>query len=247
MKMKSVCKMAIAAIVFTMASIQCEAAVSINSAAINNVGLNETFFRLGENLMLENSGMCLKGVINVSVQGMRGKRIFCMVEPIVNGSTMEDRKGDCNAIYAIQPTSANYAAKVAFAMPYSWMGISFNDRVDKERDIKLQVTILDLNAEKPVIATKTITLDQSNTRIDPNGIARGGVGSLLGGLLGGGGDGTVTCTSCDGTGLCPFCDGDGFIDPSVCRKCSQHPGICRRCHGKGEEEIEIKESGGWFF
>ncbi len=206
--------MAIAAIILAMTSLQGEAAVSINSAAINNVGLNEIFFRMGDNLMLGNSGMCLKGFINVSVQGMRGKRIFCMVEPIVDGSMMQDSKGDCNAIYAIQPTSANYTGKVAFALPYSWMGISFNDRVDKVRDLKLQVSIIDFNAEKPVIATKTITLDQSNTRIDPNGIVR---------------------------------DGDGFIDPSSCRKCSQHPGICRRCHGKGEEEVEIRESGGWFF
>ena len=124
--------------------------------------------------------------------------------------------------------------------------MDMNSKPSDQADVKIQVTILDLTSESPVITEKTIAIDKSNMRIDSNNIAGDAVGSLMGSLFGGG-DGTITCSSCDGSGLCPYCDGDGFIDPSVCRKCSQHPGICRRCHGSGEEEVEIKESGGWFF
>ncbi len=220
------------------------ASVAVNSATVDNVGLDELFFRLGDDLILEHSGMCIKGYVNVSVQGLRGKRLFCMVEPIVNGSMMEDRNGACNAIYAFTPTSASYTGKVAFAFPYNWTGLTLNSKVT-DLDIKIQVSILDMTSKNPVMVEKTLDIDDSNTRIDPNRIAGDGLGSMLGALFGGG-DRSVTCTLCDGTGLCPFCDGDGFIDPSLCRKCSRHPGICRRCHGNGEEEIEIRESGGWF-
>lgn len=238
--------LAITIIVLALPSRINAAGVSVNSVAINSVGLDEHFFRLGENLMLEHSGMCLKGHISVSAQGMRGKRLFCMIEPVINGSMMEDRNGSCNAIYAFNPSSASYTGKVAFAFPYSWLGMDMNSKPSDQADVKIQVTILDLTSENPVITEKTIALDKSNMRIDSNNIAGDAVGSLMGSLFGGG-DGTITCSSCDGSGLCPYCDGDGFIDPSVCRKCSQHPGICRRCHGSGEEEVEIKESGGWFF
>lgn len=222
------------------------ATVSVNSAVIDNVGLNEPFFRFGDNLIFDQTGMCMKGFVNVSVEGFAGKRLFCMVEPIVNGSTMADRSGSCNAVYAFAPSSSSYSGNVAFALPYQWAGLSMNSKVNDDLDLKIQVKILDMTSDNPVLAEKIIAIDNTNTQVDPNRVATDGLGSMLGALFGGG-DGSITCTSCDGTGLCPFCDGDGFIDPSMCRKCSAHPGICRRCHGKGEEEVEIRESGGWIF
>ncbi|MDO5527692.1 MAG: hypothetical protein Q4F85_16595 [Prevotella sp.] len=50
----------------------------------------------------------------------------------------------------------------------------------------------------------------------------------------------------DGTGLCEYCDGDGFLDPSVCRKCAQNPGICRHCQGTGTETVKLDiDRSGW--
>lgn len=218
---------------------------SVNAVKINNVGMGGHMFRLGENgLILDHTGMCMEGYIDVSADGQRGKRLVCLLEPIIDGQFMQDDIGELVGLYAFTVNSSQFRGKVKFGLPYTWFGLSMNSKVNDVKDIKMQVTLVDW-ANEAVIDKKVITIGKNDINIDRNSMTS----NLISGFFGGGVDGDVihTCVACDGTGLCDSCYGEGYLDPKSCRKCAASPGICRRCKGEGKEGSEINDGGGGLF
>lgn len=231
----------------------------IRNVGVDNLGWNETIFRLDDNLMLDQTAMCLKGFVTVAVNNQRGNRMFCLVEPLIDGSPVSDGTGRCTAIFAFTPTSANYTGNVKFAIPYQWSGMNMNSNLQNVESFQLRITVVDFNKENPIVASEDVTIDQSRINIDRDKVVQGGLSGIFGGsgtgnigtdmiatMFGGGDTITHKCTSCDGVGLCPYCDGDGFIDPSICNKCASNPGVCRRCGGKGKETSEVEINTGFW-
>jgi hypothetical protein len=218
----------------------------IGDINFNNVTLDNPMFRLGEaGLLLDNGGMSIEGQIGISTTGYRGRRLVCMVEPIIEGSYMEDNIGQCTAIYAFTPTAAQFSGNLSIAIPYSWLGMDLrrNSKITEPKNLQIQVTLVDWKSEK-VLDTNTFDITADKMQFDGNNVPM----NMLSSLFGGGVDGDVvhTCTACDGTGVCNSCYGDAYLDPSTCRKCATNPGVCRRCKGKGKEGAELQESGGLF-
>ncbi len=216
----------------------------IGDLSFKNLTLKNPMFRLGENgLILDQQGMSLEGTIPLTVNGQRGKRIVCLVEPIIEGSYMQDGIGECTAVYAFTATSDQFSGDLTIAIPYQWLGIDIYSKVNEPKDIELSVTLADW-ASQTRLAQTVFDIDGSNMKLEGNVNPY----AMLGELFEGSPQGNVisTCSACDGTGLCNSCYGDGYLDPSACRKCAADPGVCRRCHGTGEEGATVRESGGLF-
>ncbi len=218
---------------------------SVNSLMFRTVSMSNMLFRMDSNnqLFIDKQSMSLKGNLGVTISGQAGKRVICMVTPIVNGDVMADSRGECTALYAFTPTSNRYDADVEIAVPYSWLGIGLNDKINEPKgDLGLSVAVLSLADDKVLAQGDFDLVAQNMTLGELNPM------EMVGSLFGNSADGDVvhTCSACDGIGLCPYCDGDAFFDPSVCRKCSANPGVCRRCHGIGEEGVEVDDGLGGF-
>lgn len=220
-------------------------AARIGDITFNDLTLKNPMFRIGNNggLVLDQQGMSLRGTIPLTVNGYRGKRIVCLIEPIIEGNYMQDGVGECTALYAFTSTSEQFSGDLTFAIPFQWLGIDIYSNVNEPKNLQISVTLADWNAQTPLAST-TFDIDGNSMKLSGNVNPY----SMLGELFEGGTDGNLisTCSACDGTGLCNECYGDGYLDPSQCRKCSADPGVCRRCHGTGEEGSTLRESGGLF-
>lgn len=221
----------------------------IRGLGIDNFSLDAAIFRFDEDLLYEHTGPCLKGFVTVSLPNKRGKRMFCMVQPLVDGEYVGDNSGACTALFAFQPTSANYTGNVRFAIPYHWSGMNLDSSLKDIPPFTLKISILDFSLDEPCIAEKDITVDHSKISIDQENMILDSFSTLLrdsdgGSLIGEFFSSQETvkrrCRSCDGTGLCPHCNGYGYIDPSKCAKCRNNPGLCRRCNGSGEETLKVE-------
>lgn len=231
----------------------------IQNIGFDNLGLNENIFRLDRDLIFDRTGLCLKGFVTVSIDNQGGNRLFCIIEPLMGDDLVNDGVGVCRAIFAFEPTSSNYCGDVRFAIPYQWSGMNMNSNLQSVESFNLRITIADFSQENPILTAETVTIDQSRINLDKERITQSGLSEILGGsstgnfgldmisgMFGSGDTITHKCGSCDGTGLCPYCDGKGFIEPSSCSKCSSNPGVCRRCHGKGEETSEVEINTGFW-
>ncbi|MDE6100501.1 MAG: hypothetical protein K2G01_05600 [Paramuribaculum sp.] len=234
----------------------------IRNLEIDNMGLNEMIFRIDRNIMLDNTGACLKGSVSVAIPDCAGKRIFCIIEPLSSDNNlMRDNLGKCSAIFAIDVTSANFTGDIRFAVPYQWCGIGMNTNLQNVNPFKFGISLVDFSLKDPVMADEIVTVDNSRINLDHQRVLQSGISDLMGDFGGGSGDmgmamlGTLlggstdtithTCGSCDGAGVCPHCDGVGFLDPSECNKCASNPGVCRRCNGKGKESSEVEINSVW--
>ena len=221
------------------------AANSINSLKIDNIGMGSRMIRMGKSgIILDNAGLCLEGKVSVTVEGQRGRRLLCILQPVQNGSFLKDRKGDVMSVLAFEPQSNSHTCSLPVEIPYSWLGIDLMSNKQTVKDFTVDVMIVDLDKVDP-LASKVITLTVEDIKIDRNQLPN----HLLGSLFGGDsvdGDFITKCSACDGTGVCSNCDGDGFLDPSICRKCAEDPGICRRCKGLGKEGTEVDGGGSLF-
>lgn len=219
-------------------------AAQIGDISFNNLTLKNPMFRLGDNgLILDQQGMSFEGTIPLTINGLRGKRIVCIVEPIIDGDYIQDKVGQCIAIYAFTSSSEQFSGDLTFAIPCQWMGIDLYSNVNEPKNVQISVTLTDWAAQTRLAHT-TFDISGSNMKLKENVNPY----AMLGELFDGGPDGNVitTCSACDGTGLCDKCYGDGYLDPTQCRKCAADPGVCRRCHGTGEEGATVRESGGLF-
>lgn len=218
---------------------------TVRSVMFKDFTFDNPIFRLTESgLALNQYGFSFAGTVGVTVNGVRGHRIACIVSPIVSGSYMEDQYGQCAAVYAFTPNSDSYSANIPIAMPYQWFGIDlFGNNTDLE-SLHLGIWLVDFTGDKD-LAEEIIELNSSNMNFRKDDVSPDMLASLLGGGVSG--DVVHTCAACDGTGLCDSCYGDAYLDPSICRKCSANPGICRRCKGKGKEGSDIRYGGDSFF
>lgn len=221
------------------------AANSVNSLKIDNIGMGNRMIRIGKSgIILDDAGLCLEGKVSFSVDGNAGQRLFCILHPVQEGGYLKDRKGEVMSVIPFEPSSNAFTGSLPVEIPYSWLGIDLMSNKQTAKDITIEVMIVDPSKDEP-LAEKTILLTDSDINIDHNQMPN----HLLGSLFGGDsvdGDLISKCSACDGTGICNSCDGDGFIDPSVCRKCSNDPGICRRCKGLGKEGTDVDGGGSIF-
>lgn len=213
---------------------------SINNVLVHTIGMGKTLIRMGENnIFLQKSGLCFEGTISFTVKGCLGKRLICSVSPIEDESYLADNKGTLSALYGFTPRTASYNGKVDFQMPVSWLGIDIFSKNQEPRTMTIYIDIID-PATGNTIAADIVTLNNDNTKFDQNSSMASTISGMFGGVSG---DLINSCAACDGTGICNSCYGDAFFDPKVCRKCANHPGICRRCNGEGEEGTDIRGYG----
>lgn len=226
-------------------------AVTIGTVKVDDFGVDKLFYRLsGKNdLLIDDASMCFEMSVNYNARNMNGKRIFCALSPIdSNGNFYNDNVGAATSLQADNIGSANYNGTFHIILPQQWL---ITKEAQGSRQIRLMVELFtldgsELSVEKEVIL-KGDDLKINNSNL-PNkimsdifsGSGSDAVGGLLEGLFGGSSaSSTQKCPSCDGTRLCPSCDGMGFFYPEECRKCSNHPGICRRCKGTGTETVKV--------
>lgn len=215
------------------------------SLLFNNITMNNPMFRQAEggHLILDKQGMSLEGNISVNVKNHRGDRIVCLVSPIVNGNMLADSYGECTAIIAFTPNSESVQVNVPFALPYGWMGMNMNSKMNEPENLQVEVNVIDLKREA-VLASALFDIGPQHIQLNQQDVPMNMLSSLFGGTADG--DLTHTCAACDGTGLCSQCYGDAYLSPSNCRHCAGNPGICRRCKGLGEEGTNVSGGGGLF-
>lgn len=225
------------------------ALISIGKINIDNLGMNKRMIRFSDNgIIVDKAGLCVQVNVGIKATGLAGKRLICLVAPLdKDGYMLQDNLGDAESSAAITIPNQNYSGILTVPLPYSWVITDINRKLES---IKLGVSVIcfgddDLTANKEVILTESdINIDRSKLGSklmgDMLGFSEGGaIGGLLGAFFDSSdAESTETCPVCDGTGVCQHCDGDAYIDPSICRKCHEVPGICRRC--KGEGTITIK-------
>ena len=222
--------------------------LSIGEASIDNLGIGKLMYRMDSNggLVVDEAGMCFEMSLNYTAQNMAGKRLFCVVSALdKDGNGLADRVGSCSVITAENIPGANSNGTFHFVMPQPWL---INNSTKEAQAIKLLVMLSTLEdggsqVEKEItLSGEALKLDNTNLPGKLMGDLFGdvGVGDLIDGLFGGpSASSTQRCPACDGTRLCQSCDGEGFFEPASCRKCSNAPGICRRCKGTGEETIKV--------
>lgn len=233
---------------------------TVTGMVINNVGMGIPIVRLrNSGIFLSSTGMSLIGKLSVNVKGQVGKRLIMLFEVLdENGEQQADNYGNTSYAIPLQISKASGSYDVEVRIPYGWM-----DLQKKPEAFNFEVSLLDFTANKDnvLVGISTINMDPLSISVDGNaaknqvlsdafgGGSVGGMdmGSIMGAMLGGGTDTAEhTCVKCDGTGICEYCDGDGFLDPSICRKCAQNPGICRSCQGTGTTTVKLDiDKSGW--
>lgn len=233
---------------------------TVTGMVINSVGMGKTIVRLrNSGIFLSNAGLSLIGKLSVNVKGQAGKRYIMLFEVLdENGEQQADNYGNTSYAIPLQISRTSGSYDVEVRIPYGWM-----DLQKKPEALNFEVSLLDFtgSGDNVIVGMSTINMDPLSISVDGNaakdqvlsdafgGGSIGGLdmGSIMGAMLGGGTDTAEhTCMKCDGTGLCEYCDGDGFLDPSVCRKCAQNPGICRHCQGTGTETVKLDiDRSGW--
>lgn len=226
--------------------------VTIGTVKVDDFGVNKLFYRLSDksDLIIDEAGMCFEMSVTYNARNLNGKRLFCLLTPIDSqGYTYADKVGTASTLQAQDVKSANYNGTFQLALPQQWL---VNNDTKNTRQIKLMVELFTLD-ENELSVEKEVVLKGDDLKIDntnlpgklmsdlfSSGDSSGVVGGLLDGLFGGTtASSTQKCPSCDGTRLCQGCDGIGFFYPDECRKCSSHPGICRRCKGSGTETVKV--------
>lgn len=220
------------------------ATLTIGRVTADNIGMNKRVVRMNDNgILLDNSGMCLEVTVNFTASGLAGERVICCVAPLSpDGYMLSDRMGDAVSLGAINVPSDNYSGKFNIVLPYTW--ITKGDKMNI-KSLNLGVSLI-CPDEENVSAEKSVALTENDIHIDGRNLGGklmtdmfGSPLDMLGGLFGGGDvEATHDCPACDGTGVCQHCDGDAYFSPSVCRKCSSDPGICRRCKGTGTITVQ---------
>ena len=252
MRLTALCMLVVAAI---SASAQ-TASANVTGLRIDNIGIANRVFRMTDNgdLFIDQAGMHMEVTMDVATSSLAGHRLICVLMPeSPDGNNFRDRSGDLMSMGAITPASDQASSSVVLPIPYQWV---VRDG-EKVQSIIFTAMVMDMESEgEPILTHRTIHIDPSQVNVNKNDLPGHMLGQLFGGggrnsqssgggLLGslfGGPSATTSrdCSACDGLGICPHCDGDGFFNPSLCRKCSRDPGVCRRCRGEGSEEVEVE-------
>lgn len=224
--------------------------VTLGDVKVNDLGMSKLLYRAGQyGLMIEDVGLCFEMSLPYTAKNLGGDRLICYVTvDDSNGNHLSDRSGECTSIAAETLASNNDNGTFRFVMPQGWL---VNSISRESRTIRLSATVLAINNEEVSVA-KDFALGETDMKIDnknlPNKLmgdifsSSSGdmVSDMLGALFGGTtASSTEPCPSCDGERICQHCDGDGFFNPSLCRKCTAAPGVCRRCKGSGEVTLKV--------
>ncbi len=232
-------------LVLSVINVMAEPSLTVVDANVTNVCMSKRLVRVFDNyITAEDCGMGLEVTVNLKVEGLDGMRILCIVNPLdAEGNTMNDRQGEAHSTAAFNVVGNSDNCTVTVPLPYNWL---VTEETKASGKVMLGVTAMAIGQEAGDM--KIFTIDESKMNIDrsnlPNklmgDVLGGSTGEdgLLGGLMGslfGTADATSEeeCPSCEGSRICPHCDGMGYLDPTVCRKCINDPGFCRRCHGIG--------------
>jgi len=232
----------------TVTALKSSSNVKILGLKIDNLGVGGRLVRMRDaGIFVDDSGVHLEGKINLQLSGYAGKRLVTVLNVCdEDDNLLADNNGELCSLTALQVASNNCKGTVDVDIPYTWV-----DLEHKPTTLNFVVSIFDFGQETPVLLSQSlIKIDASTVTIDRSNLPNKMMGDLLGGGKGGGldaasllfGSGDTaehTCSKCDGTKVCEYCDGDAFLNPSVCRKCAQDPGICRACKGTGTQVVEL--------
>lgn len=226
-------------------------AVTIGTVKVDDFGADKLFYRLSDrsDLLIDEASMCFEMSVNYNARNLNGKRVFCVLTPVDSeGYCYSDNVGSASSLQADDVRSADYNGSFHIIMPHQWL---ITKDAQKSRQIRLMVEIFTVE-DNGLSVEKEVVLKEEDLKLDNSklpgkimsdifsGSGSDAIGGLLDGLFGGSSaSSTQKCPACDGTRLCQGCDGVGFFFPEECRKCSNHPGVCRRCKGTGTETVKV--------